>query len=69
MIAQYQRKFGFTAILVSHEIPDVYFISNRILALYDRKPSFFRARRRSWKILTTRSKMRSSTAWKGSRKN
>jgi len=30
------RKFGFTAILVSHEIPDVYFISNRILALYDR---------------------------------
>ena len=36
MIAQYQRKFDFTAILVSHEIPDVYFISNRILALYDR---------------------------------
>jgi len=35
MIAQYQRKFGFTAIVVSHEIPDVYFISNRILALYD----------------------------------
>lgn len=34
MIAQYQKKFGFTAILVSHEIPDVYFISNRILALY-----------------------------------
>jgi len=36
MIAEYQRKFGFTAVLVSHEIPDVYFISNRILALYDR---------------------------------
>jgi phospholipid/cholesterol/gamma-HCH transport system ATP-binding protein len=36
MIAQYQRKFGFTAILVSHEIPDVYFISNRILALYEK---------------------------------
>jgi phospholipid/cholesterol/gamma-HCH transport system ATP-binding protein len=35
MIAQYHRKFGFTAILVSHEIPDVYFISNRILALYN----------------------------------
>ncbi|MGZ3594134.1 MAG: ATP-binding cassette domain-containing protein [Syntrophales bacterium] len=34
MIAQYQRKFAFTAIIVSHEIPDVYFISNRILALY-----------------------------------
>jgi phospholipid/cholesterol/gamma-HCH transport system ATP-binding protein len=40
MIAHYQRKFGFTAILVSHEIPDVYFISNRILALYDRQIVF-----------------------------
>ena len=40
MIAQYQRKFGFTAIMVSHEIPDVYFISNRILALYDRQIVF-----------------------------
>ena len=36
MIAQYQRKFNFTAVMVSHEIPDVYFISNRILALYDK---------------------------------
>ncbi len=36
MIAEYQKKFGFTAVLVSHEIPNVYFISNRILALYDR---------------------------------
>jgi len=40
MIAQYQRKFGFTAILVSHEIPDVYFISNRLLALYERSIVF-----------------------------
>ncbi len=40
MIAQYQRKLNFTAILVSHEIPDVYFISNRILALYDRQIVF-----------------------------
>jgi phospholipid/cholesterol/gamma-HCH transport system ATP-binding protein len=40
MIAQYQRKLRFTAILVSHDIPDVYFISNRILALYDRKIVF-----------------------------
>jgi phospholipid/cholesterol/gamma-HCH transport system ATP-binding protein len=31
MIAEYQRKLGFTAILISHEIPDVFFISNRIL--------------------------------------
>jgi phospholipid/cholesterol/gamma-HCH transport system ATP-binding protein len=30
MIAQYHKKFGFTAILVSHEIPDIFFISNRI---------------------------------------
>ncbi len=40
MIAQYQKKFNFTAILVSHEIPDVYFISNRVLALYDRQIVF-----------------------------
>ncbi len=40
LIAQYQRKFGFTAILVSHEIPDVYFISNRVLALYEKKIVF-----------------------------
>ena len=40
MIAQYQKKFNFTAILVSHEIPDVYFISNRILSLYNRKIVF-----------------------------
>jgi phospholipid/cholesterol/gamma-HCH transport system ATP-binding protein len=33
MIAQYQRKFGFTAVLISHDVPDVFFISNRILAL------------------------------------
>ena len=40
MIAQYQKKFDFTAILVSHEIPDVYFISNRVLALYQGKIVF-----------------------------
>jgi phospholipid/cholesterol/gamma-HCH transport system ATP-binding protein len=40
MVAQYQKKFGFTAILISHEIPDVFFISNRILALYDKKIVF-----------------------------
>ena len=40
MIAEYQREFGFTAVLISHEIPDVYFISNRILALYDTKIVF-----------------------------
>jgi phospholipid/cholesterol/gamma-HCH transport system ATP-binding protein len=40
MIAQYQRKMGFTAILVSHEVPDVFFISNRILVLYERRIAF-----------------------------
>jgi phospholipid/cholesterol/gamma-HCH transport system ATP-binding protein len=40
MIAAYQKKFGFTAILISHDIPDVFFISNRILALYDGKIIF-----------------------------
>jgi phospholipid/cholesterol/gamma-HCH transport system ATP-binding protein len=40
MIAQYHRKFGFTAIIVSHAIPDVYFISNRILALYNKEIVF-----------------------------
>ncbi len=40
MVAEYQKRFGFTAILISHEIPDVYFISNRILALYDKKIVF-----------------------------
>jgi phospholipid/cholesterol/gamma-HCH transport system ATP-binding protein len=40
MIAQYKKKFGFTAVLISHEIPDVFFISNRILALYNRKIVF-----------------------------
>jgi phospholipid/cholesterol/gamma-HCH transport system ATP-binding protein len=40
MIAEYQKNYGFTAVLVSHEIPNVYFISNRILALYDRTVVF-----------------------------
>jgi phospholipid/cholesterol/gamma-HCH transport system ATP-binding protein len=40
MVAEYQKRFGFTALLISHEIPDVYFISNRILALYDCKIVF-----------------------------
>ena len=37
MIAHYQRQFGFTAILVSHDIPDVFYISNRIAILYEGK--------------------------------
>jgi phospholipid/cholesterol/gamma-HCH transport system ATP-binding protein len=40
MIAQYQRQFGFTAVLISHDVPDVFFISNRILALHQGKIIF-----------------------------
>jgi phospholipid/cholesterol/gamma-HCH transport system ATP-binding protein len=35
MIVEYQKKFGFTAVLISHDVPDVLFISHRILALYE----------------------------------
>jgi phospholipid/cholesterol/gamma-HCH transport system ATP-binding protein len=30
MIARYQHQFGFSALLVSHDIPDIFYISNRI---------------------------------------
>jgi phospholipid/cholesterol/gamma-HCH transport system ATP-binding protein len=33
MISDYQKKFGFTAVVVSHEIPDVFYISQRIAML------------------------------------
>jgi phospholipid/cholesterol/gamma-HCH transport system ATP-binding protein len=33
MISDYQRRFGFTGVIVSHEIPDVFFISQRIAML------------------------------------
>ncbi len=35
MIARYRRKFGFTAVLISHDIPDVFFISDRLVLLWD----------------------------------
>jgi len=35
MIAEYQKRIGFTAVLISHDIPDVFFIANRVLVLYD----------------------------------
>ncbi len=40
MIAEYKKKYGFTAVLISHDIPDVFFISDHILALYDKKIVF-----------------------------
>ena len=33
MIADYQQRLGFTGIMVSHEIPDIFFISQRIAML------------------------------------
>ena len=35
MIAQARRKFGFTAVMISHDIPDVFFISDRIIILWE----------------------------------
>lgn len=40
MIAHARKRFGFTAILVSHEVPDVYFISDRIVILWEGKIAF-----------------------------
>jgi phospholipid/cholesterol/gamma-HCH transport system ATP-binding protein len=40
MILEYKKKFGFTAVLISHDIPDVFFISNRVLVLYNKKIVF-----------------------------
>ncbi len=35
MIQEYQSRFGFTAVIVSHEIPDIFFIAQRV-AMIDR---------------------------------
>jgi len=40
MIVHNQKKFGFTTIMISHDIPDVFFISDRILVLYERQIIF-----------------------------
>jgi len=40
MIADYQRRFRFTAVLISHEIPDIFFLSQRIAMLDDGKIRF-----------------------------
>jgi phospholipid/cholesterol/gamma-HCH transport system ATP-binding protein len=39
-IAHYRKKFGFTAVLVSHDIPDVFFISDRIILLWEGRVAF-----------------------------
>ena len=40
MIAHHQREIGFTAIMVSHDIPDVFFIANRVAIIEDKKVPF-----------------------------
>ena len=35
MISDYQQQFGFTGVIVSHEIPDIFYISQRIAMLED----------------------------------
>jgi phospholipid/cholesterol/gamma-HCH transport system ATP-binding protein len=40
MIAHYRKQFGFTAVLISHDIPDIFFISDRILILWEGKIAF-----------------------------
>ena len=37
MISDYQKRFGFTGVVVSHEIPDIFYISQRIAMLNDGK--------------------------------
>lgn len=43
MISEYQKAFGFTGVMVSHEIPDVFYISQRI-AMLDRGRIVFQGR-------------------------
>jgi phospholipid/cholesterol/gamma-HCH transport system ATP-binding protein len=40
MISQYKRMFGFNAIMISHDIPDVLFISDRIILLWEGTVAF-----------------------------
>lgn len=40
MISEYQSRFGFTGIVVSHEIPDIFYISQRVAMLENGKIIF-----------------------------
>lgn len=40
MITEYQEQFGFTAVIVSHDIPDIYNIAQRIAMLEDGRIRF-----------------------------
>lgn len=40
MISQYKKKYGFTAVIISHDIPDVMFISDRIILMWEGSTAF-----------------------------
>lgn len=40
MVAHYQREIGFTGVMVSHDIPDVFFISNRVAIIENKDIAF-----------------------------
>jgi phospholipid/cholesterol/gamma-HCH transport system ATP-binding protein len=40
MIVEFQKKFGFTAIMISHEVPEIFYFSQRIIMLDDGKVCF-----------------------------
>ncbi|RJQ57143.1 MAG: ATP-binding cassette domain-containing protein [Desulfobacteraceae bacterium] len=40
LISDFQRKFGFTGVIVSHEIPDIFYISQRIAMLNEGRIQF-----------------------------
>ena len=40
MISDYQQRFGFTGVIVSHEIPDIFYISQRVAMLHEGKMLF-----------------------------
>jgi phospholipid/cholesterol/gamma-HCH transport system ATP-binding protein len=40
MISRYRKRFGFTAVLISHDVPDVFFISDRIVILWEGRVGF-----------------------------
>ncbi|MEN6617061.1 MAG: ABC transporter ATP-binding protein [Syntrophorhabdus sp.] len=40
MIMHYRKKYGFTAVMISHDIPDVFFISDRVIILWEGSVGF-----------------------------
>jgi phospholipid/cholesterol/gamma-HCH transport system ATP-binding protein len=40
MIADYQKRFGFTGVIISHEIPDVFYFSQRVAMLHEGRVLF-----------------------------